>query len=1232
MAGAALERGWNATAAGVPTLRAASGRPGTLGSVGGTDGLAAAERAATELRISLLGPIEVSVDGAPVRLVGQKRLAVLAVLALRVGRVVSTDALIDALWGFDPPPSAPGTLQSHVSHVRRVLGPAAGRLLSRAPGYRLDLPPEAIDVSRFEALAAAGRAASAGGRPAQAAEQLSAALRLWRGPALDDLAGLEFAAREAARWDEARLAVVEDRVDADLALGRHGEVAAELGQLLAANPGRERLAGQLMLALYRGGRQADALQVFQDTRRRLIDELGIEPGRDLQALEEAILLQKPELDLAEGGPAHRLPARSAGVSEPGVPIGAHPRTAGPGGGGAPPPVGSLPAALERVRRRGPLVGRTEELGAVTRLVRDEHPSIVLLTGEPGIGKTRLAAEVAAGFAAAGGLVRYGRCDPEGAAPYQPLLDALGDVEPPQGGGGRAGGGLGDPDGGTTALLPVELLGAESDPGGDLGPAARRRAFDRVAAALVERGGGRPVLVVLDDLPWADRGTVALLRHLVTGHRAGSIAVLATGRSTTDWPPWVVGLCQQATSEEALVTRELAPLPVTAVAELAASLGSDDDPVVLRAATGGNPLLIRQLRGRATAAGGGEQRWGALALVLGQRMAGLSPGTRALLDAAALAGTTFDVVVVAGAAGRDVPDALDRLDEARRVRLVEPGPGPSRFAFAHDVVREYLADQVPPSRRLALHAGLGRALERAGGEASSIAHHYRAAAPALGAALAAERVATAADRARQRLAYEDAADLYRVAADLVAPQPGVGDEQWEQITLRRAAALFDAGDPPAARAAALEVADAARRRGDPVRLAEAAIAHQGRWVPTAAGPDGDDRAMLADARSLLGETGPLALRARLDARLALADFHRGGDGPATAARAAAAVEQARASGDPRALTEALTVRHTTAALELAPGSRLALCDELRVAASRLGDAETLANSYAAAALDRLAAGDPTGAAAELARFDRHADATGSATLRWRREVLAATFALADGHFDDADRSTARALELGTELNQAEATFAWAAQTFVSSWLRWGAATVVEAAADLAARHPEVPAWGAAHALALADAGRLEAATGHVARFTADGLDAVPRDLLWMATLLTAAEAAVRCRHRPSAGPLIERLAPHTGTVALVGAGVSVLGPVDRVLGLLHDLDGRPADARRHLDRALDVAGPQGLAPFRALTLLARAEVAARTGDPGARAAADAAEAGQLAQRLGLAAVAGAAALAPPAPSD
>jgi DNA-binding SARP family transcriptional activator/flavin reductase (DIM6/NTAB) family NADH-FMN oxidoreductase RutF len=257
-------------------------------------GFGAFEPVPEPIDFRLLGPIEVHGAEGPLPLGGAKPRALLALLLLAGGRTVPSARLIDELWGDDAPASARKLVQINVSQLRKAL--PDGMLRTHAGGYSLAVDPEALDLARFERLAAEGRVALAAGDPRAAAERLASALSLWRGPALAEF-GQAFATREGARLEALRLSALEDRIEADLALGRHAAAAAELHGLVRDHPGRERMRAQHMLALYRSGRQADALASYREAWRRLSDELGILPSVELRRLEAAILAHDPALDL-----------------------------------------------------------------------------------------------------------------------------------------------------------------------------------------------------------------------------------------------------------------------------------------------------------------------------------------------------------------------------------------------------------------------------------------------------------------------------------------------------------------------------------------------------------------------------------------------------------------------------------------------------------------------------------------------------------------------------------------------------------------------------------------------------------------------------------------------------------------------------------------------------------------------------------------------------------------------
>src|SRR4051794_9746008 len=324
----------------------------------------------------ILGPLEVLAPDGPVPLGGAKQRAVLAVLLLHANEVVSTDRLIEALWGEEPPDTASKALQVHVSQLRKALG--AEVINTRPPGYSLDIAADALDLARFRSLHEEARAI-AGSDPAGARDLLVRALALWRGAPLADLTYAAFAQGDIARLAEIRLAAIEDRIAAALALARHSELVAELEPLIQAQPHRERLRAQLMLALYRSGRQAEALEAFRAARAVLTEELGIEPGRELRELHQAILEQDESLE------AGTAPPPGGGRRAPPRP----PREGDGSRGGGPAPAGGGSTCG----------GRERGLGEPTPALQDGiggGGGVVLGGGEPGMGKGRPAEGLAAG--------------------------------------------------------------------------------------------------------------------------------------------------------------------------------------------------------------------------------------------------------------------------------------------------------------------------------------------------------------------------------------------------------------------------------------------------------------------------------------------------------------------------------------------------------------------------------------------------------------------------------------------------------------------------------------------------------------------------------------------------------------------------------------------------------------------------------------------------------------------
>src|SRR4051794_4224262 len=901
------------------------------------------------MEFRILGPLEVLSDGRPLDLGGQKPRALLALLLLEANRVVPRDALIDALWDESPPETARKALQVHVSQLRKALG--RERLQTAEPGYRLCVEPGELDLDRFRGLEDEGR--------------LDDALALWRGAPLADLGEQRFARAAAARLAELRLACLEERADRALAAGRHAELAGELEALVTANPLRERLRAQLMLCLYRCGRQADALEAYRAGRAVLVDELGIEPGRPLRDLQAAILRQDGALDLAPG-----------------------------------------PAAVAEAPR-GLFVGREAELAALDEALDDAcagRGGIFLLVGEPGIGKSRLAEELLAHARGRGARVLVGRCWEAGGAPaYWPWVQSLrAHVRDAPDAELRAE--LGHGAAQLAQILPDlrQRLGDLPEPPPLEADSARFQLFDAAAEFLRAIAARRPLVLFLDDLHAADTPSLLLLQFLA--------------RELGDARLLVVGAC-----------RDVDPLPGRALTETLAELGREPgtrrlnlrglseadvaEYVELTAAevaapalyeeTEGNPLFVGELVRLAAVEGALTIPQG-VRDVIARRLTFLSDEANRVLVLASVLGREFDLDTLAALAGITPDVALDVLDEAMTARVVA-SVGP-RLRFAHVLIRDTLYEGLTTARRVRLHRLAVEALEaRYGAEPgpflAELAHHAIAGSDferggrfALGAG----------DRAGGQHAYEEAARLYTMALDALELSRPDDDAGRCELLLRLGAAEMRAGASAAARRAFLDAAGIARRTGLGRELARAAAGYGGRHQ--GARPGGDERLvpLLEEGLAALDADDDPELRARLVARLAGALR----DEPSRERRDALtreAVAHARASGSVAALAYALDGR---AAAIMGPDTideMLAIGTEAHEAATRAGDRERVANALDHLRTAEIAAGHIAESEANLAREARISEDMRQPAQLWQTNAAKAMFALAAGRFAEAEET-------------------------------------------------------------------------------------------------------------------------------------------------------------------------------------------------------------------------------------
>jgi DNA-binding SARP family transcriptional activator len=505
------------------------------------------------MRYRVLGPLEVSgTDGRPVDVGGAKPRALLTLLLADVNRVVGIDRIVATLWGDDPPPTVTGTLQAYVSHLRRVLEPERGPreaptvLLTRAPGYLLRAEAADLDSLRFPELVEEAERAIQAGDAGRGVSLLDQALKLWRGEPLPELGDTPTAATDRLRLVELHVRARERRCDALLALGRADAAVPDLERLVAENPLRERLWARLATALYAAHRQADALEAIRKCTELLRDELGIDPGPELRDLERAVLRQDPKL-------TERVPRPKLTV--------------------APPPAPAAPVSVEAEEIVGRVAER-EKLRAVAEQVGGGRPAIVVLEGEAGIGKTRLAEAVAEYGRASGWAVAWARCaDDAGAPPLWPWTQALEQL-------------------GQEQLTLV----TEAEAGGDA-DAARFRLFQDLRARLTA-AASRPVLVVLDDLQGADTTTVQLLGLLGRHLPRVPLLLVVTARTIGEQVPESVSDALARLAREPAATcltlSGLGPDDVQTL--LARQLGGGDRSLAsaVHDRTGGNPFFVVEL--------------------------------------------------------------------------------------------------------------------------------------------------------------------------------------------------------------------------------------------------------------------------------------------------------------------------------------------------------------------------------------------------------------------------------------------------------------------------------------------------------------------------------------------------------------------------------------------------------------------------------------------------------------
>ncbi|TDC68193.1 hypothetical protein E1200_12475 [Actinomadura sp. GC306] len=1060
---------------------------------------------AAEPVFRLFGPLE-ALDGSGrlLDLGTRKQRALLAMLALEPGRAVSLDRLIDELWAGEPPARATRTLQAYIAHLRRALEPGRAPrtppavLVTREPGYQLAVPPGRVDLWRFTAGTEEGRAALARGAHAEAVEILDRALALWRGDPLAEFADQEFARPVLARLTELRAAAREDRFDAKLARGEDASLIPGLEALVDERPYRERAWSLLVLALYRAGRQADAVDALRRVRARLSDDLGLRPGPELRELERSVFGQSPALRLPP-----REPAREAAEAVP----------AGRDGDG--------------------LVARSAQLALVERLlgdVRRGRGGAVLVTGEAGIGKTRLVRAATDLAAARGFRVAWGRCADGTAPAFWPWRQIVREA------------------GGESDLLSAETLSSRPDP-----EAALFDLYEQVLDVLTS--DGTPVAIVLDDLHWADVSSLRLLTFVADAAVRYRLLVLATCRPEPGDDPGALRDTLAALSRSAERV-ELGPFAADDVASYLRLKGVGDEPGLadaLLARTGGNPFYLGEvlrLRGSEGTVPSGVRD------VIERRVARLPEETRTLLRAAAVAGRDFGIDLLEAVTGTTSEQVMSALEPAIATGLlVEPPPESAHmpaeeYRFAHALVREALYAGLSRLERSRLHLRVGEALEPVlpEAEAATLAHHFAHAARLGGAEKAVEHASRAARHAMGQLAHTEAADLWTLA--LSALPPG-RDAERARILTERGHAHRTVGRPEEARRDWEEAIRTARRIGDRAALVPAVTAIGGpslwNWRPYGA-VDGE---MVAVIEELLRGPLPGADRAALLGALAL-ELHYGPRGAEGERHAAEAVGLARETGDAALVARTLN-NYLLAAFR--PGRNAAR----RVAAQELADlpglpvsGQVMARVFLMSCL--LRDGDLPGWDRELARCEALLGAAPRPELESMVRVAQTARATLDGRWDEAEELLAHDMRFGSALWGAR--FRRLVTTFTC---RRGQGRVPEMLDELvaAAGEPGLVPLRPVAVLAAVEADRPGLARELIGRWGTE----MPDD--WVADFLIPVWGLVAARlGTPDPRDLYRRLVPYADTFVVAGMGTACWGSAHLVLAELAGRLGDREAARAH----------------------------------------------------------------------
>lgn len=1096
--------------------------------------------------VRVLGDFAVHRNGVRVALGGPKPRSLLAVLVAARGQVVSIERLVDQLWGDAPPPKVVGAIQVYVANLRRQLEPAReaggqpGFLVTRPSGYALRLPDDAVDAERFQRLLDSAAIAS----EAREAERfLVDALDLWQGPPYAGLDMVPLLAVEASRLQELRVLAQERLWAVRLDRGAEEQAAVALAALAAEHPERERLWALLMIALYRSGRQVEALDAARRIRAHLLDELGISPGPELRQLEQAVLRHDQSLlasPVAPIGHARRGNSPSSPVAQP-----RGPATAGPQEG---------------------LAGRADALATTRRLVADVAAGsgrVLLITGEPGIGKTRLTEAIAVTASAAGLRPLRGGWEPEGCPPLWGWTRALG--------------------------ASAQIVRDSPDDRGDDTASVTYRLADDVRARLSEGGGS---CLVLDDVHWADADSLRLIGQVAsTIENAPVLLVIACRQPMPETSPALQGMLA-ALARLGAERLALSGLRGAEISDLVnGTTGLQIEPTVaarLEERTGGNPFYVRELVHLLASEGGlgdiSHDAWHQVPHgvrdTVRHRTADLPGPAREALALAAVFGRRVDLDLLELAWEADPATLSPALEAALAAGLVTEEPS-GQLQFSHALVRDAVYGLVGPLTRRQLHARAAQTIERCRSghldqHAASLAEHYRLAGP-FHVRSAWMFFARAASVSAHTGAHEDAAGQLAAAAGLQADDTLATPQEREELHVAWGTALRRSGRIAEVWTPVRIAAESALERGDPAAAARSllVVTENVLWS-WRTGYTTDEPAVELWQRVVAGLPGTeTGLRARCVAALSAEVVHDP-PGGRCAPWADEALHLARQSGDNAVRVDVLhVVLNSLRRPDLLP-RRVPAADELVMLCAKGGDERSLAVALCKRALNYSAYGRPEAAVEDLRRSlelaQRH---------RMAPALMVIHLAMAIHHQARGDWSAFEAAVRAAEVVQSTLSMAGTGVTLLlraSALLPQG--RIGEAEPALRGASAVHPALRDLHALAV-----LNTAGADEARTLLGPWREQPQltwDYLWVSSATLRAVLWAGLGDPEAVAELRRHLEPYADRVADGAMAALFMGSVRHTLAVLALAGGDHPAARRWATEARDVHARLGWTPWARLS--------------------------------------------------